>query len=60
MRCENCGKALAGDPNDAADVVACRYCGDLVCSEQCATEHEERRHPGEAAPLPDEDEERAS
>jgi hypothetical protein len=48
MRCANCGNSLPDDPNEAEDIVKCRYCDLLFCSEECADEHGLQAHPGEA------------
>jgi hypothetical protein len=55
--CAVCNRPLSSNPNELENVIECRYCRAVVCSEACATEHELRAHPDEAVPPP-EDEDR--
>jgi|CXWL01.1.fsa_nt_gi hypothetical protein len=50
--CAVCNRSLSEDPNEAENVIECRYCDALVCSEECANDHEEQSHPDEALPTP--------
>jgi len=56
--CATCGQPLPDDPNESEEVVNCRYCHMLFCSDDCAEEHEAQAHPDEALPSPDESEDR--
>ncbi|HLB23087.1 MAG TPA: hypothetical protein VJP07_03250 [Dehalococcoidia bacterium] len=56
--CANCGREIPGDPNELEDVEECRYCDEVLCSQECLEEHELSAHPNEGLPPADADEER--
>ena len=55
--CGICSRELTEDPNELEDIITCAYCDMLFCSAECAAEHAERAHPGEAVPAAGEEEE---
>jgi hypothetical protein len=52
--CVVCNRALSSNPNELENIIECRYCGAMTCSQECASEHELQAHPNEALPLDDE------
>jgi len=58
IRCYRCGDPLPEDPNRLDEIVRCRYCEELFCSDACAEEHELATHAGEALPPPDDQDRR--
>jgi hypothetical protein len=57
MTCANCGQPLPVD-HEAEETVNYRYCHLLLCSEDCADDHEQNSHPDDAGQATDESEER--
>jgi hypothetical protein len=49
-QCAACGRELPTNPNELENIVDCRYCPAMLCSDTCAAEHIERTHPDEAVP----------
>jgi hypothetical protein len=58
VKCANCGQRLPEDPNELDEITECRYCKALLCSSQCASDHEERAHAAEAVPMAEDEDER--
>lgn len=44
MRCGICQRELPDDPNELETIESCRYCDELFCSPECATDHEQQAH----------------
>lgn len=57
--CGTCGRPLGEDPNTLENIVPCAFCDDLFCSDACLADHQVDRHPEEALPPPEEEEELA-
>ncbi len=58
MRCGTCDKQLADDPNEVEEIVDCKYCEAIFCSNECASDHENQMHATEALPPPEDEDER--
>jgi hypothetical protein len=58
VRCGTCGKQLPDDPNEVDEIVDCKYCEAIFCSSECASDHEDQMHAGEALPVGEDEEER--
>jgi len=58
VSCAVCNRLLGDDPNEVEDVISCRFCEAVVCSEECAASHEEREHAGDAIALRQDEDER--
>jgi len=58
VRCGTCGQELPDDPNEADEIVDCRYCEAIFCSAECASDHEDQMHPDEAVPAAEDEDER--
>jgi hypothetical protein len=55
--CTVCRREFPEDLNEL-DSYACGYCDEVLCSDDCLTEHVESAHAEEAVAAPPEDEER--
>lgn len=56
MICGTCGRRLDTNPNERENVVPCRMCTAVFCSDACLLEHQEAAHRDQIAVVPDEDE----
>jgi hypothetical protein len=55
MRCANCDRELPANPTELEEIIECRFCDAVLCSAECARDHEDVRHHDDAEAVPDDD-----
>ncbi len=56
--CGTCKRQLPEDPNEMDEIVECPHCGEIFCSDECASDHLANAHADEVLSLTEEDEDR--